>query len=544
MDYNRILEELNKKKRDIQFSCNELDKLSRFERKNIEDKLVELIKNGVSTSYKYIPYLKTVDFETVFPFNNLPKLPISDVLDINKYLYLTTRDSGYLNNIIISSLNNSNAFSLLLYLYNDEKLNNKNDLLNIILSVIKFTRNNEYLNMFNTRCANKINDKNLKDIFNNIKPTDWIPNSMNDEYPINIIDENGKILTKDEAIKKVNNDYNNYLLKQNYYEMILSSILGFAIGDAMGVPLEFTKRDNRQSNPISNMKGFGSHNVPEGTWSDDTSMTIATIDSIIENNNINYQDMMNKFLLWVTKAKYTATDKVFDIGITTSNALNRYKINVSPLECGSKNFRDNGNGSLMRILPIVFYINSLPLSNEEKTRVINDSSSLTHAHEVSKMGCKIYSDYVERLISNNFDKMEAYNYIKTIDYSKYYSFETIEIYKRILKDDISKLDINDIQSSGYVVSSLEAALWSVLTSNSFEEAIVKAINLGEDTDTIGAITGSLAGMIYKYKSFPKKWTQKLKKEDYLIDLSMKFAELLEKNKKKEFFEIEENSKIR
>ena len=544
MDYDAILEELNKRKRDIQFSKTELDKLTDFERKDIEEKLVELIKNGVSTSYKYIPNLKKVNLRIVFPYNNLPNLPINDVLDINKYLYLTTHDSGYLNNIISYSLNDSNAFSLLLYLYNEEELKNKNELLNIILSVIKFTKNKEYFNMFNSRCSNLIKGINIKEKYDNIKPNNWIPNSMNDESPINIMDENGKILTEEEAKMKVDKDYNDYLSKQNYYEMILSGILGFAIGDAIGVPIEFTRRSDRQSNPISNMKGFGSHNVPEGTWSDDTSMTIATMDSIIENNSLNYQDIMDRFLEWITNAKYTATDKVFDIGITTSNALNKYKnYKSNPVECGSNNFRDNGNGSLMRILPIVLYINSLSINNDERTKVINEASSLTHGHEISKMGCKIYSDYVERLIANNFDKFEAYRYIKSIDYSKYYSFETVEIYRKILKEDISKLDIDDIQSSGYVVSTLEAALWSVLTSNTYEETVVKAINLGEDTDTIGAIAGSLAGMIYKYKTFPKKWTQKLKKEDYLIDLSMKFANVLEDNKKKEFSEIEENSKI-
>ncbi len=315
-------------------------------------------------------------------------------------------------------------------------------------------------------------------------------------------------------------------ISNEYCDMIVSGILGFIIGDAMGVPLEFTDRNKK--NPVRDMEGYGSHRVPEGTWSDDTSMTIATIDSIIKEQTINYQDIMNNFVSWAIDSKYTATDKVFDIGLTTNKALRKYrKYNIDPIKCGSGEIYENGNGSLMRILPIVYYLNKLNLSDDQKTQIINDSSSLTHSHEISKMGCKIYFDYIEGLINNQFDKFKAYNYIKTIDYSKYYSFETIEKYTRILEDDISKFKSDSIKSSGYVVSTLESSLWTVLTTNSYEDAIIKAINLGDDTDTIGAITGSLAGMIYRYKSFPKRWTEKLKKRDYLIDLAIKFAKTLE-----------------
>ena len=304
-------------------------------------------------------------------------------------------------------------------------------------------------------------------------------------------------------------------------EKMKAGIIGFAVGDALGVPIEFLNRDLLQMHPLKEMIGYGSHNVPEGTWSDDTSLMIATMDSIKGEGDINFDDIMYKFTEWVNYAKYTATDKLFDIGISTSKAILNFKRGEKATDCGTKGINENGNGSLMRILPFVYYLKFSNLSEEEKTILINQASSLTHAHEISQLGCKIYTDYITLLL-DGVDKIKAFDLLKEIDYSKYYSSDSIKVYQRILSGNLKKINIDQIKSSGYVVYSLEASLWCTITNNTFEDAVVTAVNLGKDTDTIGAITGSINGIIYGMESIPERWLNKLKKKEYIENLSEQF----------------------
>lgn len=302
------------------------------------------------------------------------------------------------------------------------------------------------------------------------------------------------------------------------------AVYGYAIGDAIGVPIEFLNRSNFKNKKVDKMLGYGSHKVPEGTWSDDTSMLLATIDSIAEKGKIDYSDMMDKFCNWFYKNNYTSTDKVFDIGNTTYRAIYNYSVNMLPAkECGEKDERSNGNGSLMRILPIALYLNDKNMSEEEETNLVNDISSLTHAHDVSKLGCKIYVDYIKLLLDGN-DKYDAYQKIKDMQYWQHYSMDAVEKYDRILKGDISIVSEDDIKSTGYVVYSLEAALWSILNNDNYKESIVTAINLGGDTDTIGAITGGIAGILYGKEAIPKDWIDSLKNKECIDSICSKFNE--------------------
>ena len=220
--------------------------------------------------------------------------------------------------------------------------------------------------------------------------------------------------------------------KDKISDKMEAGIIGFAIGDALGVPIEFLNREILIRNPIDDMIGYGTHNVPAGTWSDDTSLTIAAMDSIIEKKEIDYDDIMKKFTLWTDESKYTATDKMFDIGISTSKSISKYKLGIDAIKCGSTDFNENGNGSLMRILPFVYYIYYNNFSELEKTNIINMASSITHAHEISKLGCKIYADYI-MLLLDGFDKNEALNIIRKINYEKFYSKDCVNLYNRILK---------------------------------------------------------------------------------------------------------------
>lgn len=305
---------------------------------------------------------------------------------------------------------------------------------------------------------------------------------------------------------------------------IIDSIIGHAIGDAMGVPIEFEPRKRLFDHPVTKMIGYGSHDVPAGTWSDDTSMEIATIDSFINKGCFDCKDIMMNFYYWLKENKFTAVGEVFDAGHTCIQSIINFSKGYELEKCGQNDLYSNGNGSLMRILPIALYSYYKKIKEKEIIELTNNVSSLTHAHEISRLGCYIYVRYVMLLLSG-MDKKEAYSELKKINYN-YYSEESQESYKRILKEDISDLSVDKIKSSGYVVDTLEASIWVILNCNSFKEAIIGAINLGDDTDTVGAITGSMAGIIYGYENIPKEWLKELKKKEYLIDLASSFEKAI------------------
>ncbi len=297
--------------------------------------------------------------------------------------------------------------------------------------------------------------------------------------------------------------------------IIKDSLYGFAIGDAMGVPIEFENRDKLKNNLVTSMLGYGSYDVPKGTWSDDTSMTLATIDSLINNKGeLNYNDIADKFCDWINNATYTATGEIFDIGITTKYALMRYwNDKTDATKCGGSGFLENGNGSLMRMLPIAWYAYYNKLEDEEIVKVVRNVSSITHAHDISIMGCYIYVKYVLFLLQG-YDKYTSYKMVKDLDY-KEFSEEANDEYKRFLNSDIAKAKLDDISSTGYVVYTLETVMWVILNCSSYNETIIGAINLGGDTDTIGAICGSIAGILYGFDNINKKWLKDLEGKDKL-----------------------------
>ena len=306
---------------------------------------------------------------------------------------------------------------------------------------------------------------------------------------------------------------------KDIYEKSKNSFYGFLVGDALGVPVEFTNRESLEKDPVVDMQGYGSHNVPDGTWSDDSSMVLAEMDSIGEKNDIDYDDIMLRFIDWFSKAYYTSTGVVFDIGVTTRKALFNYRDGFKATECGGKSLYDNVNGALMRMLPFVIYSYQKELSEEDEVLLIKNTSQLTHGHEINQVGCKIYFDFMKRIFDG--DKLEdIYNDIKNKDYTKFYSRESVDCYKRILNNDIKNLNINDIKSSGFVVSTLEACIWCLLNSTDYQSAVLEAVNLGDDTDTVAAITGSLAGAYYN--DVPQKWVDKIRNKELADNIFSKY----------------------
>lgn len=304
-------------------------------------------------------------------------------------------------------------------------------------------------------------------------------------------------------------------------------MLGLIVGDALGVPVEFMSRTELMKNPVTGMREYGTHHQPRGTWSDDSSMALAELDSIRTVGTIDYTDMMERFSRWCMYGEYTPFGEVFDIGIATSRALMNYAKGIAPLESGGKTEWDNGNGSLMRILPVCLYLfkrqKKVCTSENESIYMIHAVSALTHAHVRSQMACGIYYFLVKAILEeegsleNRLQKGmdRAYQYYRQ-DLSNH---RELENYKRLA--DLSEFKENPkegIKSSGYVVDTLEAAVWCLLHSHSYKETVLMAVNLGEDTDTIGAVAGGLAGLYYKEEGIPQEWTQVLQRREWIEEV--------------------------
>ncbi len=307
-------------------------------------------------------------------------------------------------------------------------------------------------------------------------------------------------------------------------------IMGFVVADALGVPYEFVKREDLDEYPINDMIGHGTYNQPKGSFSDDSSMILCTIDSIICKKEIDYDEIMSRFLKWYNDGEYTPNGKCFDIGKTTIKGLSNYEIGISPLKCGSKKERDNGNGSLMRILPIAYYIGPKDHLESEDVDLIYNISRLTHSHIRCLISCHIYCEIICNLLKNDGNLRELIS--KSIDNIIGYYKDKDEReefnnhFRRIIDKSIFDESRDNISSKGYVISSLEAALWSLVNTTNYKDAVLKAANLGEDTDTIAAISGGIAGIYYGYEHIPEDWVNSIIKKDKILDLLDKFDEII------------------
>lgn len=304
-------------------------------------------------------------------------------------------------------------------------------------------------------------------------------------------------------------------------ETILSGLMGVCVGDALGVPVEFTSRQERMISPVTTMMGYGTYNQPPGTWSDDSSLTLCLAASLCHGYCVD--DIAKSFLLWYTENYWTPHGQVFDIGHATQAAINKFAQGVPALAAGGTSERSNGNGSLMRILPMAFLYETVSFT--ELITQVHQVSAITHGHLRSQMACGIYiSIAVELLQGANL--LTAYhqginNIEKVYSHDKYAT--EIHHFQRVLTGEIAELPIESIYSSGYVIHTLEAALWCILHSTSYSTAVLKAVNLGEDTDTTGAVVGGLAGIYYGLDDIPHTWIEQIARRQDIINLAANLA---------------------
>jgi len=309
------------------------------------------------------------------------------------------------------------------------------------------------------------------------------------------------------------------MTKDIKYNKLMGGIMGLCVGDALGVPVEFISRESLDNNPVTNMIEYGTHNQPIGTWSDDSSLAFCLIESLCKDYDIS--DIGKNFVKWKNNAYWTPHGTVFDIGNSTRAAINKLEKGVNPKLSGGTSPDSNGNGSLMRILPLAFI--------DCDIETIHEVSSITHAHPISLISCGIYIDIAKKVLKGQSIN-EAYKNMKASSKNYYLKKfpEQIKYFERILDSDISKLPRNEIDSGGYALNTLEASLWCLLNTDNYSDAVLTAVNLGDDADTTGAVTGGLAGIIYEFDSIPKNWVDKLVQKEEIINLTNKFFNAIKK----------------
>jgi ADP-ribosylglycohydrolase len=313
--------------------------------------------------------------------------------------------------------------------------------------------------------------------------------------------------------------------KRNFYKDVL---FGVAIGDALGVPVEFKSRESIAQRPVTDMIGFGTYDLPPGTWSDDSSLTFCLADVLADGYDL--QKIANSFVNWLYDEQWTARGEVFDVGIATRAAIERVLRKVRPDLAGGFDESSNGNGSLMRILPLLFYIKDKPV--KERFAIAKEVSAITHGHVRSVIACFYYLEFARKLLTNT--SLVSVYYEVNVEVTSFLEGTTINpdeitLFNKLLTGDIYKLPVTEIQSSGYVLHTLEAAVWCLLTSASYNEAVLKAVNLGLDTDTTAAVTGGLAGLTYGYESIAEHWVLMLARKKDIDALAQRLANKYERD---------------
>ena len=309
----------------------------------------------------------------------------------------------------------------------------------------------------------------------------------------------------------------------DFTDKIKAVLTGVAVGDALGVPVEFKTRQEIKKNPVTDMMGYGTYPVPPGTFSDDSSMSFCLAEVLTEKFDLNL--IGKNFVKWYTRNYWTATGHAFDIGLATRKAIEKISEGVSPDLAGGADVSSNGNGSLMRIAPLLFYVIENPV--EERFEITRQVSSITHRHIRSVIACFYYLEFAYQLLEGR-DKLEIYNNLKIgmPEFLNSISIDPNEIaeFDRLLKQNIYELPENKISSGGYVVHTLEACIWCLLKTDNYRDAVLRAVNLGEDTDTTAAVTGGLAGLLYGLEGIPEAWRKQLARADDIENLAERLGE--------------------
>ena len=308
----------------------------------------------------------------------------------------------------------------------------------------------------------------------------------------------------------------------------LKNILYAAVvGDALGVPVEFAKRDTYY---VDKMTGNGTWEKAPGSWSDDTSFTLPLMENLVEHGN--YEQLMQKFEDYMFRNKYTPDGQAFGIGQGCAKAIRNWSINHYPaLECGDPSVYANGNGALMRLAPLAIHLRNVE-QTKYRLELTRNHTCLTHRHPRSVMASFIYLEILHFLLNGenlteilqklpDHLKNNLQNYPEELNEFKKFS--------AIFQPGFKQINREDIKSTGYVVDTLHACLWCVLNTDSIDEAILLAVNLGDDTDTVASIIATLASCLHQNDCVNPEWVGQLRNKKLLDKIIDPFVEMELKN---------------
>lgn len=291
-------------------------------------------------------------------------------------------------------------------------------------------------------------------------------------------------------------------------ERYKGSLVGLAAGDALGTTVEF--KPPGSFSPIEDIIGGGPFRLKPGQWTDDTSMALCLAESLIECHRFDPADQLTRYLKWATDGYLSSTGTCFDIGRTVEQALKRFKTTGEPY-CGSTDFYSAGNGSLMRLAPVPLFYAHDPAEAIEKS---GESSRTTHGAQACIDACRYYGGLIVAAVNGvTKEELLSERYCPVKGYWEQHPL-TPDI-DEIAAGSFKHRNPPEIKGTGYVVKSLEAALWAFYHSTSFKEGALLAVNLGDDADTTGAVYGQLAGAFYGVNGIPESWRKKLSLIDHI-----------------------------
>lgn len=276
------------------------------------------------------------------------------------------------------------------------------------------------------------------------------------------------------------------------------ALIGLAVGDALGAAVEFSSPGS--FTPVTGYRSGGPHYLKAGEWTDDTSMALALADSIAS-VGWDLNDQASRYVEWWRTGKYSVNGRCFDIGITTRSALNKFLANKDVLASGDTSEWASGNGSIMRLAPVpIRYASHYPNNIEELSRLADESSIPTHASDQCRSACRYLATVLAALVLG-----EDRDAVLSPDWKPLQLLNDIKPLHPLIQEVAqgSYRESSSIEGSGWVVKSLEAALWAFHDADTFEEAVLRAVNLGDDADTTGAICGQLAGAYWGESGIPE-----------------------------------------
>lgn len=316
----------------------------------------------------------------------------------------------------------------------------------------------------------------------------------------------------------------NSVRREIFKHQLKSAIYGLAVGDALGVPyFSINQEEMCPKEEISMIKG-GTHDKPEGTWSDETSLTLILLDSLSD-KRFSLKNLIENSLNWFEEGEYTIDSEAFGIEPQTLSILTQLSEGSSLRRVLREGDLNDGNSALIKILPLAFWLINEP-SIKKRKKMIDDICSITNSDDISKLVCHYYVEFAIQLVNGN-DMNLAYsetNRLMRKHYGGKQHAHLLGAFEMILTTRIAWVDKTHIKADDSAIHTLEAVIWSLINSTGYENCMKRAVSLGGNTDTIAAVVGGLAGIFYGYERIPKRWLEQLRGKDILDGYIEKFSD--------------------